>query len=249
MRLLVTRPESETGALAEELRNLGHEPVLQPLLQYHGLEFDPAPIETAQALILTSGNGLRALRERIDLSGFSNTPVFCVGNETARRAREAGLQAVAATAQTAEELAAKIVQTVKKNERLVHVTGEHQAFDLAEALVREGLSICTLRVYDMKARSEFESPVVDEIKAGRIGGVILMSPRTAEVFVSLCRKHLLLDCANALRYFCLAGSVARKLKPLEPAQVYVAVEPNRPALLALVAALPTPGHDRVKQDR
>ncbi len=247
MRLLVTRPEPDASALADELRHLGHEAVVQPLLEYRALDFDAAAIEAADALIFTSGNGLRALRKKLD-PGRIPSPVFCVGGETERRAREAGFKNIAATAATAEELTAKIVAAATKGSRLVHVTGEHQAFDLAAALAREGLSIGTLRVYGMKGRDAFDSRIADEVKAGKIGGVILMSPRTAAIFVALCLQRGLLDYTKSLHYFCLASTVADRLKPLEPVHVHVALSPNRAALLALLPALPTPGQNRVKQD-
>ena len=114
MRLLVTRPEPDAGAQAEELRNLGHEPVLQPLLEFHVLDFDPAPIATADALIFTSRNALRALSEKLDPGGIPACPVYCVGSETERRLRQAGFQTIAAVAETAEELAGKIAGVVAK---------------------------------------------------------------------------------------------------------------------------------------
>ena len=104
MRLLVTRPEPDAAALAEELRALGHEPVVQPLLEFHALDFDPAPVKTAGALIVTSRNGLRALQGRIDPAGIAGCPVFCVGGETERGLRQAGFQAIAGVAETAEQL-------------------------------------------------------------------------------------------------------------------------------------------------
>jgi uroporphyrinogen-III synthase len=243
MRLLVTRPEPDASAQAEELRQLGHEPILQSLLEFRSLDFDPAPLASCDAIILTSGNSLRALREKAVIESIDRIPLFCVGRETARRARGTGFQSVAATADTAEELASIIVAAAVKGTKFVHVTGEHQAFDLEGALKREGLSICTLSVYSMGAREAFEPHLVGIMQSGGLDGVILMSPRTAEVFVSLCRRHDLLDQAKILRYFCLAQSVAEKLKPVAPANVPVAVKPKREALLALLAAAPVSSHE------
>ena len=107
----------------------------------------------------------------------------------------------------------------------------------------------TLRVYVMKARDAFEPWLARDLKAGAAGGVILMSPRTAEIFVSLCRLHGLAESAKVLRYFCLAGSVARRLKPLEAAHVDIAAKPDRQALLALLAALPPAGQDTAGNGR
>jgi uroporphyrinogen-III synthase len=246
MRLLVTRPEPDAGAQAEELRNLGHEPVLQPLLEFHVLDFDWAAVETADALIFTSRNALRALSEKFDPGCIPACPVYCVGSETERRLRQAGFQTIAAVAETAEELAGKIARTAAKGASLVHVTGEHQAFDLAQALARDGLCVSTLCVYAMRERSAFDSQAVEAFGAGAIGGVLLMSPRTAEIFVSLCRRHGFLDRARSLDYYCLAKSVANRLKPLEPLHVHVAARPDRAALLELLPPLPTPGQDRVR---
>ncbi len=249
MRLLVTRPEPEAHALAHEVRGLGHEPALQPLLEFQSLDFDQAQLSSAGALVFTSGNALRALREKRGLSGIERIPVFCAGSQTARRLQEAGFQTVAATADTAEELASRIISQASRGAKLIHVTGEHQAFDLAGALAREGLQLSTLHVYVMKAREAFDSGVAGDLRSGASGGVILMSPRTAEIFVALCRKHELLESAKALRYFGLAESVAKKLKPLEPAHVNIAAKPNREALLALIAALPPAGQNFAEEGR
>jgi uroporphyrinogen-III synthase len=92
----------------------------------------------------------------------------------------------------------------------------------------------------------FEACVAGDIKSGRIGGVILMSPRTAEIFAGLCAAHGLIENAKTLCYFCLAKTVAKKLEPLAPACLHVAEMSSREALLALVAALPPQRHDRVK---
>jgi uroporphyrinogen-III synthase len=246
VRLLVTRPEPDASALADELRRLGHEPVVQPLLEFGVLDFDLAPIQAADGLIFTSGNALRALSQMMEGAAISGCPVYCVGAETERRLREAGFKTIMATADTAEALAAKIVAATSKGAKLVHVTGEHQAFDLAGALKREGLSICTLSVYCMQARRAFDSCIADEIGGGEIGGVILMSPRTADVFVMLCERHGLSSSAKSLHYYCLASSVAKELKRLDPVYVHVAAKPSRAALLALLPELPTPGQDRVK---
>ncbi len=244
MRLLVTRPEPDAATLAEELQRLGHEAVIQPLMEFHVLDFDPAPLGTAGGLIFTSRNGLRALLEKFDPAAIAARPVFCVGGETECALRRAGFQTIAAVAGTAERLAGEIAQRASKGASLVHITGEHQAFDLVQALALDGVQVSTLRVYEMKARSAFESTLVEAFEAGRIGGVILMSPRTAGIFVSLCQHHCLFERVRFLDYFCLAKSVSNRLKPLDPVHVHVAHKPERAALLEL---LPTPGQDRMRQ--
>jgi uroporphyrinogen-III synthase len=245
MRVLVTRPEPDAGVQAQELRGAGHEPVVQPLLKFETLEFDPGALEEADGLIVTSRNALRAVAAKAVPKGVLHRPVFCVGSETERQLREAGFANIAAVADTAEELASKIAALAPKGARLVHATGEHQAFDLAQALASGGISTATLPVYTMKPRDALDVQVVADIERETIGGAILMSPRTAEIFVSLCEKHGILDRARFLDYFCLAKSVANKLKALDPVRVHIALKPDRAALAALLTQVSTPGQDRV----
>ncbi len=236
MRLLVTRPEADALAFADELRALGHEPVLQPLIEFRSLEFDIGALHAAKAIVITSGNSLRALEETGDIKNVAAVPLYCVGEQTARRAREIGFQTVQAVAGTAEELAGKIIADAQRDGPLVHITGEHQAFDMHGALSRQGLPVQTVHVYSMEACRELSPSVDSMLKAGGIDGVILMSPRTADIYVSLCHRHGNLNSAKTLSYFCLSENVAAKLASLEPHHVRISGKPSRKALLDLLSA-------------
>jgi uroporphyrinogen-III synthase len=236
MRLLVTRPEPDASIFAEELRGLGHEPVLQPLIEFRVLEFDLEPLRAAEVLIITSGNSLRALQERGVVKDIIGKPLYCVGEQTAKRALASGFETVLEVAETGEDLARKIIASGRRGAPLAHIMGEHMAFDIVGALAREGFSIQTVTVYSMEARREF-SPAIDAmLKAGDVDGVILMSPRTAEIYVSLCHRHGIADCAKSPLYFCLSENVAAKLASLKPNHVRVPAKPNRKALLELLLA-------------
>jgi uroporphyrinogen-III synthase len=236
MRLLVTRPEPEASAFADELRALGHEPVLQPLLEFHALDFDLAPLRAAEALIVTSASSLRALKERGALKDIVDKPLFCVGVQTAKRALSAGFLTVLEIAETGEELAGKIAARWPKGGRILHIMGEHMAFDIAGALASQGFSVDSVVVYSMEACVEFSPSAGAMLKAGEIDGVILMSPRTAEIYVSLCHRYGNPNCAKTPSYFCLSGNVAAKLASLSPDCVLVSRKPTKEALLDLLSA-------------
>jgi uroporphyrinogen-III synthase len=236
MRLLVTRPGSQADVFAGELRALGHEPIIDALLTCRPLDFDSAALLTADELAVTSVNALRALERSGSLSRALQIPLHCVGLETARQAQGLGFVSVASVSETAEALAGQLISTLDRNAKVVHVAGEHRAYDLAGALSREGLCCCTLTVYSMEASEQFDSKTRELLKSGRLDGVILMSPRTAEVFLTLCRRSQLTDQARKLFFFCISQSVAEKLQSLYPISVGVAERPNRQALLDLVSS-------------
>ena len=236
MRLLVTRPEPDASVFAAELRGLGHEPVIQPLLEFRVLEFDLEPLRAAEVLIITSVNSLRALQERGVTNDIHGKPLYCVGEQTAQRALAVGFETVLEIAQTGEELARKIIAFGRRAAPLVHIVGEHMAFDIVGALAREGFFVQSVTVYSMDACAQLLPSVDAMLKAGDVDGVILMSPRTAEIYVSLCHRHDVTDSAKTPPYFCLSKNVAAKLAPLKPNHVRVPAEPNRKALLELLLA-------------
>jgi uroporphyrinogen-III synthase len=234
MRLLVTRPEPDASAFAEELRALGHDPVLQPLLEFRVLDFDAAQLRAAGALIITSGASLRALEERDCIEDLSAKPLYCVGGETARKALAAGFKTVLAIAETGEELAGKIAASWPKDAAIVHIMGEHMAFDIVGALDREGFSVQSVTVYSMEACAEFSPSVGAMVRAGEVERALLMSPRTADIYVSLCHRHGIPNCAKTLSYFCLSANVAAKLASLKPDHVLISRKPSKQALLDLL---------------
>ena len=236
MRLLVTRPEPDASAFAEELCGLGHEPILQPLLEFQVLDFDLEPLRAGEVLIITSGNSLRALQERGVSKDILGKPLYCVGEQTAERALQAGFETVLEVAGTGEELAGKIIASARRDALLAHIMGEHMAFDIVGALAREGFSVQSVTVYSMDACARFRPPVDAMLTAGEVDGVILMSPRTAEIYVSLCHRHGILDCAKTPIYFCISQNVAAKLASLKPNHVRVSAKPSRKALLELLHA-------------
>jgi uroporphyrinogen-III synthase len=237
MRVLVTRPEPDASRLAEEIRALGQEPVLQPLLKFHALKAEPAAFQGADAVAVTSGNGLRALQEMGKFQDLLHLPLFCTGKETADKARALGFRNIMAVAQTAGELAEHIAKSAGALRSIIHISGMHQAFDLEAALENHGISVRTLNVYSMEARQELDSATVRALKDGCVDSVTLMSARTASVFVSLCQKHEIQDYVTSLLYLCLSEGVAARLRPLEANNIRVAEKPTRQALLDLLAAI------------
>ena len=128
MRVLVTRPEPESDALAHTLRTLGHVPVQCPMLQ---IRFRDARVDLdgVQALLFTSGAGARAFAHA---SARRDLPVFSVGQATAPSARELGFPSV----ETANGDGAALVDHVAarastESGALLHVSGAHVAGDLA----------------------------------------------------------------------------------------------------------------------
>lgn len=232
MRILVTRPEPDASALAERLQALGFEPILQPLLEFQPLKIEPSTFEQVSGVIITSGNALRPLHGFRGLDFLLGLPLYCVGEKTAQKALEMGFRRIEAVAESAQTLSEEIA--AKAEGLLVHFNSAHRAFDLDKSLINHGIALRVVNVYDMAARTAFDAGVLDKLENGMIDGVILMSARTAETFVTLCRKYRIEARIAKLRYFCISQAVATRLASLAAEQIRIAKAPTKQGILEVV---------------
>jgi len=234
MRVLVTRPEPDATRQAERLAARGHEPVVAPLLLIEPARDVPLEFEGAQALIVTSRNALRALASHRDLAMALQLPLFAVGEATAKAATELGFSTVTTGPGTGEELTRLIASTLKPGAgALVHLAGESVAFDLKSALQAKGFTLRQPVLYRAVAATRLPPGALALLNAGKLGGVILMSPRTAAIFAALVVRHEVLTQASRLDCYCLSAAVAQAVEPLK-ARAIVAARPYEDDILALL---------------
>jgi uroporphyrinogen-III synthase len=239
MRLLVTRPEEDGAQLAERLRALGHEPVLLPLLDVTFPPLDALRLDGVQALIATSRNALRALARNEAFHAAKTLPVYCVGDATAALAEEMGFRQIHAGPGNAKELAPVIARTAKPGAGpLLYLTGEHIAFDLAAVL--SALRFTVRREIVYRAETTDAAPLLATHFAAGLDGVVLMSPRTAQIFAAFF-KTLPAGDIRALTCYCYSPAVAKPLmeqeeRGLSGLRLFVAERPTEADLLSLIGA-------------
>jgi uroporphyrinogen-III synthase len=232
MRLLVTRPEEDGARLAERLSALGHEPVMLPLLDIVFPELGPLRLEGVQALIATSRNALRALARNGAFAAAKKLPVYCVGEGTAALAEEFGFREIHIGTGTGRELAPLIAKTAKPGAgALLYLTGEQIAFDLAAVLTALRFTVRREIVY--RAQSTDAAPMLAGVFASGLDGVVLMSPRTAQIFAAFFRKLPAGD-IRALTCYCYSPAVAKPLMEQEGLRLSVAPRPTEADLLTLI---------------
>lgn len=237
MRLVVTRPEPDATALKAQLVAQGHEVLVEPLMELSFDDADPIEVVGAQALIATSRNAVRALARSLALDDARDLPLFAVGPGTAATARSLGLVNVIAGRGTVADLIPALVDCLEVNAGpVVYLAGEVVTGDLPGELRRLGFHVLEPVVYAMNDVKSFSSGFVARVRAGAVGGVVLLSPRTARIWVKLLRSHEIADWARRMHHFCLSAAVARQLAPLGDVPVAIAREPNLQQVLALTAA-------------
>ena len=237
MRLLVTRPEPDALKLRAALEEHGHQATVEPLLSVSFDDADDFELDGVQALIATSRNAVRALKAHPLRSLAQKLPLFAVGRATATEGRALGFETVVTGAGTAQELVSHVVSVVDPAAGLLlHLAADTLAGDLAGDLESHGFRVLQPVVYRMRAATMFADDTVEQLAMGEIEGVILMSPRTATIYVSLIRKHGLTSVARRLIHFSLSGAIAARLAPLGAVRSEVAEAPRLEEVLALIDA-------------
>jgi uroporphyrinogen-III synthase len=236
MRLLVTRPEPDATTLKNRLVASGHAVTIEPLITITHEGAETPDLEGAQALIATSRNGLRAIALLPEIDAAKELPLFVVGPGTAATAAALGFRQIIKGPATARDLVPVIQEFAEVNSGpLVHLAGDVLVYDFASDLVRLGFFVTAPIVYSTVVADRFASPTVASLRNGRFDGVLLLSPRTADVYVALVRRHNLSDAARKVRYFCLSAAIKSRLAGLgEGLKIDVASAPNLQHLLALI---------------
>ncbi len=237
MRVLVTRPREDAAALVAALEARGHEAILEPLLTIT-LREDvdwPAGHEAAQALLITSANGVRAFAALDPRRGL---PVYAVGDASAASARELGFTDVASAAGNVDDLAALVMGKLDPADGpLLHPAAGKLAGDLQGALTAAGFAVLRAVLYDAAMATALTEDCTRALNAGLIDVATFFSPRTAAAFASLVAAADLLQDCRKVTALCLSQAVAAQISGLSWRRLAVAVRPEQDALLAELDAL------------
>jgi len=229
-RVLVTRPEEDSGPLVAALAGRGHAVLRQPLLRIVYEEGAPPDLNGVQALLFTSANGVRAFARRSDRRDL---PAYAVGDATAGAARDAGFARVKSAGGDVSDLAALIRRRCDPTAGvLFHAAGSAVAGDLAGMLGGAGYAVRRVTLYRAEQASALEDDVRRALAARDLDFALFFSPRSAAGFASLATEAGVADACGDVVAVCLSDAVARAFGALAWRRVVVAAEPTQDALLA-----------------
>lgn len=230
MTLLLTRPKEDSDPLAEDLAGHGLDCLIEPLLFVQTQTHTLLDLNGAQALLVTSANGIRAFAER---SGERTLPVYTVGDASAREATKLGFPDVYSAGGDVESLADLVKSKVNpKAGALVHVAGTKLAGDLGGALSDAGYDYRRAILYAARKAMGFTMEARTALENGNIKGVLLYSPRTAQTFRELINKAKLNEKTGNMTAYCLSEAVKNNLTGFRWKEICVAAEPTQQALIA-----------------
>jgi uroporphyrinogen-III synthase len=232
MRVLVTRPIEDAVATAQRLRELGHEPLIAPLLEIRFRDGPELSLDNVQGVVATSANGVRALARR---TKRRDLPVFAVGAQTASVARASGFADVKHSVGDSVALADAIAGWTKpQSGALLHAAGNEAGSKLRARLAAQGFELRVEILYDVVAAAQLHGDAREALRTETLDAVLLYSPRSAENFVRCVEAAGLSAGCHRLIAACISRAAADKLGPLPVGEIRIAVVPAENELLGLL---------------
>ncbi|HVC54131.1 MAG TPA: uroporphyrinogen-III synthase [Stellaceae bacterium] len=230
LRALVTRPHAASAGLAEALEARGIEAIVEPLFEIHYRAAPPPDLAGVQAILCTSGNGVRALAR---LSDERRLPLFAVGDATAAQARAAGFAAVENAGGAVGDLVRLVCRLLcPAAGHLLHVAGSAVAGDLAGELREAGFTVERAVLYEARPAAAFSAASAAALAAGSLDFVLFFSPRTAATFVRLAAQAGLAAATGCLTAVSISAAADAALADLRFRERHIALRPDQPGLLA-----------------
>jgi uroporphyrinogen-III synthase len=231
MRVLVTRPLEDSQRTAQELERRGHAAVIAPLFEIKHLDGPEPALEGVQAVLATSGNGVRGFARR---SARRDIPLFAVGAQTAATAEQEGFCYIRNAQGDAAALATMVCSQLRPEAgALLHASGTNASPALVTELTHAGFEIRTRMLYDIIETSELPAPAADALRSNMLDAVLIYSPRSARLLVDRVKRAGLVPNCARLVVCCISQEAAASLEDIAFAELRIAAHPDQDSLLDL----------------
>ncbi len=240
MQILITRPAEQAHETAAVLSFLGHEALLSPVV-----EVVPTgnlwPRGTIDLIVATSARAFEALLVQPDFPTAEARrliPLYLVGEKTLDAARLAGFVGPAVMADTAKDLAPKLIAQLRSYTRALYLAGRERKPKLEKMCVDAGFTLDVLETYAAAAASRLSDAALAALDEGTVGAVLHYSQRSTAIFLELLEAEGF-DPAT-LHHIAISEDAASPLRELDLPHIDVAAQPDEDSMLAL---LPTDDRD------
>lgn len=266
---LSTRPLADAMRDVASLQRRAVAAMAMPVMTLVPYAHYDLPDSTAiSALIFTSRNAVTCFAEtprleipRLEtprlktprLASWLDKPVFAVGTATGIAARLAGFKDVTVghgggSGLVPKILAAHLAGGLASGLAVLWPSAEQKSFDMQAALAAHDISVIDMPVYDMVPVEIVDPAVAQHLENGGMVSVILMSARTAALFVELLKAGNLWQ--HRSRISVIAGSAAiADAAGTGWEHIWVSKRPSRSRILATATLVDRQAVDRQANQR
>jgi len=222
-KILITRPEDDSLALAGELQAMGYETLIDPMLHIHPVSFTRPDLSLFDGLVFTSRHALNQFAPHVQAEDKARMRVLTVGAQTAALAENFGFARVEPPASRAAELRDTLAQA-RTPDRLLYIRGAH--ISTALPVTQE---VC---VYAAQASNRLKPATAQSLKDKKIEAALFFSRRSLSVFAGLLEHHDLGGFAADIKALSISDSVLEYAYMF--AETYTAASPDTKGMIRLV---------------
>lgn len=231
--ILITRPKGDEVAFRDALLGRGFRAICEPLTEIFlnhtvRLEVENAMLGEPDAVLVTSKHGVQSLALLTELRDMF---LLCVGKNTAELATDLGFTRVSFAGETVEQLLEYISDCYDEGARFVYISGEHINTDIEQVLAVQEMAVKRIIAYQAIATEALSDTLIEQLKRGQIDGVSFMSPRAAQIFISLAQKNNLLKYLQKIDAFCLSDAIAKACEITAWNGIYISDEPTLASMI------------------
>lgn len=225
-RVLIIRSLEDALPLAQTLEEEGIATCVHPL--YEPQFYPPIDLENPQALIITSKNALRAIDS---IESLKTVPLYVVGDQTARFARDQGYKVIHNASGTSEELLQLILKKASPDQGILwHLSGKVMKGDLVGSLCAHEFEARRQVVYEMCSPQTLPEALYSALSEKKISHILFFSPHTTKIFVSLIKKCGLEDKMHSIEALCLSKDVEDEVQGTRWKKIWVSPQPTQKSL-------------------
>lgn len=232
MRVLLTRPQTDSVALGTVLEGMGIKSTISPLLEIIYEDGPELNLAGVGGLLFTSANGVRAFIRR---SNERNILALAVGDATGRELEQSGFKNISSAGGNVETLSALASKTLNPNGgSLLHPAGSRLAGDLEGMVTKAGFTYRREIMYRAATPDVLPHVAMDAIENNNIDGVLFYSPRTAKTFAKLVKAAGLEAKLKNITAYCLSNPVGAMVDGMPWKDIKIAPKPEQGSLLGLL---------------
>jgi uroporphyrinogen-III synthase len=226
LRVLLTRPVEEAERTARRLARVGCSALIAPVLELAAV---PAILgdDAFDAVVATSAQAIR-FADFSDEIMRRNTPLWAVGERTAREAQARGWTRIEVVAKDSAALAQALALCPAARTWL-YLAGAPRSPALEEAMKAQNKRLSMVVVYESRPVEMLPAVAAQALRAEAIDAVLHFSPRSASVFVDLVRAEHLVAAAQRPLHVAISPRAAEPLDGFP--NVRAAARPDEASML------------------
>ncbi|MBU92042.1 MAG: hypothetical protein CML88_00740 [Rhodobiaceae bacterium] len=231
MKLIITRPLTDSKRMNDYFESRGVECLINPLLEItykkrntNFLNYDH--------LIFTSRHAVRSLINK-DLI-FSKKKVHACGRSTYTEAKDYASDNVFYFHENVNDLVNSFKSATSfEGSKILYLRGHDVTVDLKSIFRGKSIEIDDCVEYVAREKIFFNKEVLREFNSGKQTSIIIFSSRTAEIFLKALKKYNLGNKTSIIMAYCISKNIASMLQ-VEGIRSKTLTEPTEDAILDLL---------------